>query len=103
MAVHIDKSTIYSTNGKQIWGKTLESMEWCLVRNKIKHWNKYKIGKSPTHVGKIFPFPPPLDSIYLVMSAPIISRKINVEQVQIFWKQKGGISTQALVSGKKNT
>ena len=60
MAVHIDKSTIYSTNGKQIWGKTLESMEWCLVRNKIKHWNKYKIGKSPTHVGKIFPFPPPV-------------------------------------------
>ena len=87
MAVHIDKSTIYSSNGKKIWGKTLESMEWCLVRNNIKHWNKYKIGKSPTHLGKIFPFlpSPVLNSIYLVMSAPIISRKINGdEQAQTF-------------------
>ena len=65
MAVHIDKSTIYSTNGKQIWGKTLGSMEWCLVRNKIKHWNKYKIGKSPTHLGKIFPFLPPRVRFYI--------------------------------------
>ena len=24
-----------------------------LVRNKIKHWKKYKIGKSPTPLGKI--------------------------------------------------
>jgi hypothetical protein len=24
-----------------------------LLRNKIKHWKKYKIGKSPTPLGKI--------------------------------------------------
>jgi hypothetical protein len=53
----MDKSNIYFSNGKINCGKTLDGMETktirCLVRNKIKHRKKYKIGKSPTPLGKI--------------------------------------------------
>jgi hypothetical protein len=45
----------------------------CLVRNKIKHWKKYKIGKSWTPLGKISLSctSPVLDSIYLAGSMAI--------------------------------
>ena len=55
--MHMDKSNIYFSNGKK---KLQENARWnvnktirCLVRNKIKHRKKYKIGKSPTPLGKI--------------------------------------------------
>ena len=55
--MHKDKSNIYFINGKQnLW----ENARWnvnktirCLVRNKIKHRKKHKIGKSRTPLGKI--------------------------------------------------
>ena len=46
--MHIDKSTINFTNGKQFCGENArwnEAKQRCLVRNKIKHWKTYKIGK----------------------------------------------------------
>ena len=55
--MHMDKSNIYFNNGKK---KLRENTRWnvnktirYLVRNKIKHRKKYKIGKSPTPLGKI--------------------------------------------------
>ena len=54
--MHMDKSNIYFSSGK----KLRENARWnvnktirYLVRNKIKHRKKYKIGKSPTPLGKI--------------------------------------------------
>ena len=54
--MHMDKSDIYFSNGKQL----RENARWnvkkiirFLVRNKIKHRKKYKIEKSPTPLGKI--------------------------------------------------
>ena len=51
----MDKSNIYFSNGEKKWQ---ENARWnvsktirCLVRNKIKHLKKYKIGKSPTPEG----------------------------------------------------
>ena len=54
--MHMDKANIYVSNGN----KLRENARWnvnktirCLVRNKIKHRKKFKIGKSPTPLGKI--------------------------------------------------
>jgi hypothetical protein len=55
----MDKSNIYFSNGSKNCG---ENARWNVnetilkvftVRNKIKHWKKYKIGKSTTPLAKI--------------------------------------------------